>query len=188
MNAEIVEVIVSFLAPGEDVWPADPRTIDVEEDVDLYRCPECFFSKGPEARPMSEMRKWMEEVWVASARSLQALAASDRQFMVPCSVYLKVMLWLEEDIFISMIMEMKYKWCEATLRKLPLLSEDEFVDRALHFARQNTSRRLREMLSEIDAGLRSGAMDEYDVYELLGTAEAEDPYQGSFEAKRNGCL
>ena len=87
-----------------------------------------------------------------------------------------------------MIMEMKYKWCEATLRKLPLLSEDEFVDRALHFARQNTSRRLREMLSEIDAGLRSGAMDEYDVYELLGTAEAEDPYLGMFEAKRNGCL
>ena len=74
MNAEIVEVIVSFLAPGEDVWPADPRTIDVEEDdVDLYKQPEDFFCDGrEEARPMSEMRQWLEEVWVPSARSLQA--------------------------------------------------------------------------------------------------------------------
>ena len=93
--------------------------------------------------------------------------ASDRQFMMPCSVYLKVMHWLEYDIRISMIMEMKYKWCAIPLMKLPLLSENEFMDRAMHFWGQNTSRRLREVLSEIDAGLRSGAMDKYDVYELL---------------------
>ena len=79
--------------------------------------------------------------------------ASDRQFMMPCSVYLKVMHWLEYDIRISMIMEMKYKWCAIPLRKLPLLSENEFMDRAMHFWGQNTSRRLREVLSEIDAGL-----------------------------------
>ena len=185
MNAETVDVIVSFLAPGEDVWPADPRTIDLEEDVIDYMTPESFFfDDRKEPRPMSEMRQWMEEVWAASARSLQALAASNRQFMMPCSVYLKVMQWLEEDMSLSMIRQMKDQWCEPTPRMLPVLSGNEFMDRVEHFGRQNTSRRLREMLSEIDTGLRSGAMDEWDVYELLGTDEAEDPLRDVFEEKR----
>ena len=173
MNAEIVEVIVSFLAPGKDVWPADPRTIDVEESTDLYMDPASFFSdRRPEAKPMSEMTEWLEEVWVPSAWALMELAATDRQFMKPCMVYLKVMHWLENDIGISMIMEMAYKWCEVSLDNLPL-SENEFVDRAMHFWRQNTFEDLRNILSSIDAGLRSGTMDKYDVYADLWPAKKD---------------